>query len=94
MRLTVSGTTKLALITQAHSVLIYDVMPITTESMAVRMAKSYKASDEEIARAKEIEKMLATDDIPKEESKTAVVKSVGRNNDVDLGLDVADEPAW
>lgn len=94
MRLTVSGTTKLALITQAHSVLIYDVMPITTESMAVRMAKSYKASDEEVARAKEIEKMLAMDSIPKEDSKTSVVKSVGRNNDVDLGLDVADEPAW
>lgn len=95
MRLTVSGTTKLALITQAHSVLIYDVMPMANESMAVRMAKSYKASDEEIARAKEIEKMLATDDIPKEDSKTAVAKAVvKKNDDVDLGLDVADEPAW
>lgn len=96
MRLTISGTTKLALITQAHSVLIYDVFPIVAESMAVRMAKSYKASDEEVARAKEIEKMLAMDGIPQEGSRsTPAVKSSGVvEKNLDLGLDVSNEPEW
>jgi hypothetical protein len=97
MRLTISGTTKLALITQAHSVLIYDVFPIVSESMAVRMAKSYKAPDEEVTRAKEIEKMLSMDGIPEENSRATAKASKGIasvKEDIDLGLDVSNEPEW